>query len=358
MIKMVNGKKRIFYLDALRAIAICLVILTHVSRLFCDELIVGTSSWTVAAFGNVFGIMGVPIFLLISGSLLLNREYELESFIKHRFSRILIPFIFWALIFPVFRMFVGTADSGVKSYISLFLSQYWFVWMLIGVYLFLPIINAFINKYGMKGVEYFLIIWVFVMILETFNLYPFHRLELSYFAGYLGYLVLGYWLANKNFKLSDKKMIYVGLATFVIFTGFNLFYTWHHGQVHHELDWFKYLTIICVLQSASVFLTFKYFATYCSKHKNTIKNKIYSFFKDTILSKLIISVSVCSYGMYLTHYFPLHIFRYIQNNIAPIFSYNPLIWMPIITGIIILTVWILTYVLSKIPYLKNISGAH
>ena len=150
MIKMVNGKKRIFYLDALRAIAICLVILTHVSRLFCAELSVGTSAWTVAAFGNVFGIMGVPIFLLISGSLLLNREYEIGDFLKRRFSRILIPFIFWALLLPIFRMFVGTANSGIGSYIHLFFDHYWFIWMLIGIYLFLPIINAFINKYGIR----------------------------------------------------------------------------------------------------------------------------------------------------------------------------------------------------------------
>ena len=358
MIKIVNGRKRIFYLDALRALAICLVVLCHICRSFCNTCTIGTLKWAASGMLIDIAIIGVPIFLLISGSLLLNREYEIGDFLKRRFSRILIPFIFWALLLPIFRMFVGTANSGIGSYIHLFFDHYWFIWMLIGIYLFLPIINAFINKYGIKGVEYFLVIWLIVIVLNTIGLYPFKKLELSYFAGYLGYLVLGYWLANKEFKLSDKKMLWVGILIFVVCLGINAFDTWHYSPIKHNLAVFTYLKIVTVLEAAGLFLIFEYFAKYCSNHKNTIKNRIYSFFKDTILSKLIISMSVCSYGMYLTHYFPWHFFKYINKNIIPIFSYNPLIWLPIVYVSVILSVWILIYVLSKIPYLKKISGAN
>lgn len=77
--------------------------------------------------------------------------------------------------------------------------------MLVGIYLMLPILNSFVKEYKMKGVEYFLIIWLIIITLNTFKLYPFYKVELSYFAGYIGYVVLGYYLANKKFKLSDKK---------------------------------------------------------------------------------------------------------------------------------------------------------
>ena len=40
----------------------------------------------------------------------------------------------------------------------------WYFWTLIGIYLFIPIINSFIREYQMKGLEYFLIIWFFTIL--------------------------------------------------------------------------------------------------------------------------------------------------------------------------------------------------
>ena len=69
---------------------------------------------------------------------------------------------------------------------------------MMGIYLFLPIINSFIKEYGIKGAEYFLIIWFLTIIMNSLGYYPFYELELSYFFGYIGYVVLGYYLFNKN----------------------------------------------------------------------------------------------------------------------------------------------------------------
>ena len=104
MIKNVNGRNRIFYLDQVRALAIILVILCHVLREYTKIRPIGSVGWSSTAFLIDFGVMGVPLFLMISGSLLLNRDYELGDFLKRRFSRILIPFIFWALLLPIFKI--------------------------------------------------------------------------------------------------------------------------------------------------------------------------------------------------------------------------------------------------------------
>ena len=289
MIKTINGKNRIFYLDQIRALAILLVILCHVVRQYCQIRPAGSLGWCASAIFIDIGIIGVPLFLMISGALLLNKDYDLPNFLKRRFSRILIPFIFWALLLPIFKII---CFSYSNSYITLFFSDdYWFVWMLIGVYLILPIINSFIKQYHIKGVEYFLIIWLITIILNTFGLYPFHKLELSYFAGFVGYLVLGYYLANKEFKLSDKKIIWISLILFVLFTAINIRYTLTQSEIglikNTALNYYHYETIVVLLQSIGLFLIIEYFAKYCSKHNNTIKNKIYSFFKDTKISKII-----------------------------------------------------------------------
>ena len=96
MIKNINGRDRIFYLDEVRALAIILVILCHIIREFCQIRPSGSLGWFSVGVFIELGVMGVPLFLMISGSLLLNREYDLPDFLKRRFTRILIPFIFWA----------------------------------------------------------------------------------------------------------------------------------------------------------------------------------------------------------------------------------------------------------------------
>lgn len=233
--------------------------------------------------------------------------------------------------------------------------------MLIGVYLFLPLINSFIKEYEMRGVEYFLAIWLITIVLNTFGRYPFHNLELSYFAGYVGYVVLGYYLSAKEFKLSDKQMIWLGFILFIVFTAINIHFTLTHGKAgtvsNTALKYWHYETLVVVLQSTGAYLIMEYYAKYCSKHKDTFRNRIYSFFKDTSLSKAIFSISVCSYGMYLFHYFVVYSFRWIDRNIFPIYSSSPLV-MPIALVMVVFLTWLVIYALSKIPYLKEISGAH
>ena len=49
MIKNINGRDRIFYLDEIRALAIILVILCHVLREFCQIRPLGSLGWSFCA---------------------------------------------------------------------------------------------------------------------------------------------------------------------------------------------------------------------------------------------------------------------------------------------------------------------
>ena len=142
-------------MDVLRSLAIIFVIMNHVCRRFCEFTPAGTFRWLTSAVWIDIAVMGVPIFMMISGALLLNRDYELGDFMKRRFSRILIPFIFWVLLLPIAKIvFLGYPATFEQYYKLLFFNQYWFVWMLIGVYLMVPIMNSFVKEYDIKGLEY------------------------------------------------------------------------------------------------------------------------------------------------------------------------------------------------------------
>ena len=181
----------------------------------------------------------------------------------------------------------------------------------------------------------------------------------EFFAGYIGYLPFGYYLSVKDFKLSDKKMYIIGLIVFLLFTAIHLVYTCHASMETRQLTYFDYRTFVSTILVAGLFLFIKYFSQYCEGNPlGTVKNKIYDFFKENkYVSGLILSVSVCSYGMYLTHYFWLFLLVYISVNIFPIFSRNPLI-LPFVVLVVPLVTWLTVLALSKLPVLKHISGAH
>lgn len=276
-------KNRIRYIDNLRALAIILVLFAHISTHTCDQYngiyLIGSLKWASAAFFVDIGVIGVPLFLMITGALLLNRDYgELPSFLKHRFLRLLPPFLFFAIVF-IHDIFT-----------------FWYVWLMIGIYLFLPILNSFVKEYQMKGVEYFLIIWLITIIMNSFGYYPFYKLELSYFFGYVGYVILGYYLFNKKFRLSEGKLLIISFLLFLIFTLINVHYTFYQSIEASKQLWLTYLTIVVVFQSTGVFLFFKNFEEYHGK------NRFVLFFKNFNLEKIVVPISFCSYGMYFDHH--------------------------------------------------------
>lgn len=144
---------------------------------------------------------------MLSGALLLNRDFSLKDFFKKRFSRIVYPYIFWISITVILGYFFFGFSDNIPLIILGEQKYTWFVWTLAGLYLFIPVINSFIKEFSLDGIKYFLIIWIVTIILNTFRHYPFHALELSYFAGYLGYLLLGYYLVKVPIKNTKKIMI-------------------------------------------------------------------------------------------------------------------------------------------------------
>ena len=358
MYKMLTGRKSVFYLDFIRALAIVLVLVVHITKPFFKSAPHGTYYMHAVAPLADFGNMGVPLFLMISGALLLNRKYDLGDFLKRRYTRVLIPFLFWSVVTIGIRILFDNQTATLPNIYLMFVKDYWYVWMILGVYLFIPIINSFIREYGMKGIEYFLVVWAFVMFLNTIGQYPFYSLELTNFAGYLGYLVLGYYISNKEFKLSNGSLIALSLTVFLIFTLISIDYTVSMSYLKHKLVYYQYETIIIALQSAGLYMFLRYFAVVSAESPGSIKNKVYSFFKDTFMFKIIFFISTFSYGIYLAHYTPLFFFKWFSKHYIPIFSRNPIAWFPIMLIVILGITLLILWIFDKIPGLRNVNGAH
>ena len=84
-------KKRIFYMDELRALAILGVILMHTTSTY-RPFIYNNLKLGIPGILNALGCIGIPIFFMLSGALLLNRNYTISEFFKKRYTRILGTF--------------------------------------------------------------------------------------------------------------------------------------------------------------------------------------------------------------------------------------------------------------------------
>jgi len=269
----VSAKKpHLVWIDCARWIAMFLVVVCHA----CDPFNCAPDSVSNPEFlrwGAIWGSLlrpSVPLFVMITGALLLPvREPTLGQFYKKRLPRVLFPFLIWSVIYTlspwIFSLLSDSAEvaknltttffpysgfmnggngpettlvSALKTLATVpfsfnyFSVHLWYVYMLIGLYLYLPIFSAWVEKASEKSKFIFLGIWGATLLLPYANVFltpllPFgegylfgtcswNAFGLFYaFAGFNGYLLLGHVVANFAQKISLKKTLALALPIFV-----------------------------------------------------------------------------------------------------------------------------------------------
>ena len=126
---------RVRYVDQLRAISILFLIAINVAMIFKYGSMGNLQEQVVF---TTFGF-GVPIFLMLLGLLMLDKDYsDIETFIKTDFLRILVPFLIWNTLLALL-MTMSAGKFSIVFFISKFRTQHGYAWMLLGLYLSLPI---------------------------------------------------------------------------------------------------------------------------------------------------------------------------------------------------------------------------
>lgn len=347
--------KRILYLDEVRSLAIILVVIGHVARLFSYDFY----SWLFCS--SIFSLtrIGVPLFFTVSGSLLITRKYEVKKFLEKRFKRVFLPFLFWIIVYIIagvliwhfefsFEYVMNTA-FGVGDYSALF----WFIWSLIGVYLLIPVLSSFIREEGMKGSEYLILITIILSILYTIGFFDYPQMKYNFrvifnFFPVLGYFIMGSYIHNKKFNISDKKMFAIGCLMFIIGIAGHFTKIYLKGLGGLALQPIDFFDIFVITETIGLFIAFKY------ANVKWIREDA-KMIRERKIGEVIVLFSSCSFGIYFSHYI---LMRYVMYNgfLAPIRKTNAYLWLPISSIIIIGLSWLLIYMMSKIPLLKVGSG--
>ena len=95
--------KRIKYLDELRVLSIILIIALHVIAYFCYKYYeVNTLKFSFIILLNAFTRVGVPMFFMMTGVLMLTKKDEKYlDFFKKRVMRLIIAYLFFSVIYYI-----------------------------------------------------------------------------------------------------------------------------------------------------------------------------------------------------------------------------------------------------------------
>ena len=176
-------------LDVIRIIACLMIVLMHspMSGLDTPGFVLCGISYLTAS--------GIGLFFMVSGALLLKRDSErpfgTRKFLMKRFSKILLPVVFWTLIGW------GLEWCGIDN---AELSILWCMYSLAGMYLLTPVLSRWLSVAKVKEIEFYLLLWLVTLCVPFVKLLiPVNESDTSWlysFHGYVGYYVLGFYLQN------------------------------------------------------------------------------------------------------------------------------------------------------------------
>ena len=237
--------ERVIWLDWMRVAACLMVMVVHATEPFYlggdGSLILTRTDAFWASFFDSFVRACVPLFVIASSYLQFPLHYSSEEFFRRRAVRILVPFILWTVVYAL------VWGSPVQNFKDLLLNfnyaagHLWFVYMLVGVYLLMPLLSPWAERVGRTELRIYLGLCLFTTVIPLLRdwvfgaptvvygvsglprqaLFPLWG-EASwnaygvfyYLSGFVGYLLLGLYVRKFLGTWSWRKTLSVALPCF------------------------------------------------------------------------------------------------------------------------------------------------
>lgn len=350
--------KRKVYCDYLRLVATFAVVFIHVAASNWSNVDVNGMQWQVFNIYDSLVRWGVPIFVMISGALFLNRDVPIKNIYSKYVLRMVIAFVSWSLFYAILT--TDTFQYGLiyslKSHIGTLVTGHyhmWFVLMIIGLYMCIPFMKKIVSdetvmKYFLKlsFIFAFLIPWVLKIVndfvgsnnsmiqkMVTTIDSNLMNMGMSMVLGYTFYFILGYYLDRIEIKKDVRVMIYVAGILGFIFTvvadaGLSI-----KTQVANS-NYYGNFEVNVLLEVIAVHTFFKYHT-----------------FQNEKVNQFVVVLSKFGFGAYLIHTFIIESMAAILH--FDTLSMNAWISVPLISIIVFGVSMGVSAVLNHIPVIKK-----
>lgn len=270
----------------------------------------------------------VPLFVMLTGVLSLPVKSSMELFYKKRIPRVLFPFLIWSVIYYLTPWITGLlgmessivtrlfswaeSDSqalsdGVANIVripytfSFIACHMWYIYMLIGLYLYLPIFSAWVEKATRRQKEIVLALWALSTVLPYFteyvSRYAFGTCEWNsfglfyYFAGFSGYVLLGHYIQH-YINWSWRKTLCVAIpllvaGVLITYCGYSHIMGLPDKTPEQVELFFTYNTPNVAMMTIACFLMI--YRTRIPSGSRT--------------ASILANLTACGFGIYMIHYF-------------------------------------------------------
>lgn len=338
MIQNSISDNRIVWLDVIRCVAMIMVIGVHcIDPFYISPTMRAIPEYThwAAIYGSLLR-PSVPLFVMMTGLLLLPvKKQPLGKFYKKRIYRVLFPFLIWSVLYSMFPWVTGVlglpkeiigdffcytqgqeSQSLIDSLKDVAMIPFnfshkenhmWYIYLLIGLYLYMPFFSAWTENADRKTKRAFLLIWIISLFIPYLKEYVANCLfERSgyvfgtdtwnefglfyYFAGFNGYLLLGHYVKKGNdwslMKTFILCILMFAVGYYITYTGFSTTAS-NPNATETEMElFFTFCSPNVLLMTLATFLLLQ---------KVVITN-------STVI-KVLANMTQCGFGIYMVHYF-------------------------------------------------------
>lgn len=322
--------QREVWIDWMRVLACMMVMTVHSTEPFYlggdgSLILTETDAWWVSFFDS-FVRACVPLFVVASSYLQFPLHYSTMEFLRRRVVRVIVPFVIWSVIYAI--VWGEPVDNlhGLLLNFNYAAGHLWFVYMLVGLYLLMPLLSPWAERVTKRELQFYLLLCFIT------SLIPFVRAWASgtppviygplgipnparyplwgeaswnsyglfyYLSGFIGYMLLGLYLRRFGGNLSWRCTLSIALPTWL--TGFAICFVsfilavMADAQGHFpisgptgmaaiwETTWINDTASVALMTIGWVLLF----------RKITVSGTFYQ--------RILLPVSKASYGMYLCH---------------------------------------------------------
>lgn len=267
--------KRIAYMDIIRTFAILCVVLCHsVEYAYIDTdynyLSIISQIFRIIVF--TIGRLGVPIFLFLSGALILNKEIntneDVIKFYKKNLLSLLISIEIWNFIYNIFlnivykKFPIDILIKDILFFLKVDMINMWYMPMILGIYIALPFLAKILKIFNIKVIKIpILITLTFSILLPSLNIilnilgidnYN-SILYLNFLGGCYGlYVILGYYLNNGILKKYNNFILSLGVLLMFFLTCLIQLISYTQYSNFRFNVWYDFITLfvcsVCIFE--------------------------------------------------------------------------------------------------------------
>lgn len=247
-----------------RALACVLVVLLHVAALGFHQW---DKNWWASNTYDGLARISVPLFLMLSGALLLHKREPLGVFFKKRFRRILPPLIGWSFFYLIWNQLRNPDPPFlprviVQSFYTPTGHHLWYLYALIGIYLTIPFLRVFYQHSTGKEKQLWLLLWTSIngglIFFPTASVIQ-SQYALFSFIGLIGYVFVGAWIMEwqprRTYSIGAVLSLISGSLVTLLGT-----YWLSRSQAKPSVLFYDYLSLNVILAATSAFYLIVHYA--------------------------------------------------------------------------------------------------